>query len=300
MGLAKCGNHPKEEAKWACGACGKNLCPRCVTLDIEKGRPIRKCQACGGPVTQAADESARFLPKAFLSELPKIAAYPFQGNGGYMLLTTAIIFGLLDVMKTYWSITAIIAFVIGSLYGICIYAYMVDIVRSSAAGDTEPPPWPERIAYNSFLVVCTLTVCLGPAAVLGIWWLTSSEAFKWITSRPAWLSEWLVCGVALAGLTCLPMAFLSVSLEDSLRGLNPLRVIPSIVRVFPAYAIALILLFGTVFGYFYWSYAMNEYLPHVPLLSGAVGAGVGLYLQLVLMRIVGLMYHAQETRLGWY
>ena len=300
MGLAKCGNHPELEAKWACEACGKDLCTRCVTLDVEKGRPIRKCQACGGPVTQVVDESARFLPKAFLTRLPRVAVYPFQGRGTYMLLTTAIIFGLLDVMKMLWSVTAIIAFVIGVAYGICLYAYMVDIVRSSAAGDTDPPPWPERILYNSFLVVATAATCLGPWAILGIWYLVTCGTYDKASTSPAWLSGWLVWAVGVAGLACLPMAFLSVSLDDSLSGLNPVRVIPSIVRVFPSYAIALVILFGTVFGWVYWSHAMTDVLPHVPLLSGAVGAGVSLYLQLVLMRIVGLMYHAQEARLGWY
>ncbi len=298
MGLAKCGNHPELEAKWACEACGKNLCTRCVTLDIEKGRPVRKCQACGGPVTQVVDESARLLPKAYLSELPKVAAYPFRGNGKFMLLTTAIFFGLLDLLS-YADIGAIVAFIFGSLYGVCIYAYMVDIVRSSAAGDTDPPPWPEKIFYNSFLVVCTAAACLGPWAILSIWYLVTKDSSVG-GSRPAWLSGWLVWAAGLAGLACLPMAFLSVSLEVSLRGLNPARVIPSIVRVFPSYAIALVLLFATLFVWYYWSYAMKAYLPRVPMLSGAVGAGGGLYLQLVLMRMIGLMYRAQEKRLGWY
>ena len=207
MGLTKCGNHRDAEAKWACGACAKNLCPRCVTVDIQEGRPVRKCQACGGPVTRIADESSRFLPKAYLSELPKVAVYPFRGNGAYMLLTTAIFFGLLDLLS-YSRIGGIIAFVFGSLFTICLYAYMVDIVRSSAAGDTDPPPWPERIFYNSFLVLCTVAACLGPAAILGTWFLITSGGSEHgysDSSRPAWLTDWLVYAVALAGLTCLPM-----------------------------------------------------------------------------------------------
>lgn len=289
MGLAKCENHAELDAVWACEDCEKAFCARCVKIDSSDGLPTRKCAACGGDIRPVTDESGRLLPKAYLAALPSVLAYPFRGNGKYMLAVTTAFFGLLDFAKAHVPIIVPISFIIAGLYAVILYAYMVEIVRSSANGDTEPPPWPERILHNAWLVLITVVVCLGPvllvASVLG---LSEDE-----TDQPA--PVWIMYACFYAGLFLLPMAFLSVSLEDSIRGLNPMRIFPSIIRVLPAYLIAVLAVGAT-----YYAVRVISILPQVEGLTGAIAYGLGLYLQLVQMRILGLLYRAQERRLGWY
>jgi hypothetical protein len=138
-------------------------------------------------------------------------------------------------------------------------------------------------------VLITVIACLGPALLVS----TLLGLSKADDDHPA--PVWIAYACLYTGLFLLPMTFLSVSLEDSIRGLNPVRTFPSIVRVLPAYLIAVLAMGAT-----YYAVRLVAELPHVEGLSGALAYGLGLYLQLVQMRILGLMYRAQERRLGWY
>jgi hypothetical protein len=103
----------------------------------------------------------------------------------------------------------------------------------------------------------------------------------------------------LYGCVCFPMALLAVSVFDSVAAVNPLLVIPSILRI-PLQYLLTVLLLGGVLALRWTGEAFLENLLPIPILVRIVFGFAGLYLLTVEMRILGLLYLANKDRLGWF
>ena len=135
-----------------------------------------------------------------------------------------------------------------------------------------------RIAEGDFLVAWTfLALVMDPTSV-------------GVTSDPIFLA---LVGL---GMLYLPMGFTAAALWKTAGGLNPFRVIVSILKVGPAYLLACVFVALIV--------AVNVLLWRVPLpipvVNIALRAAVVLHFMMAEMRVCGLLYRFYEHKLGWF
>lgn len=228
---------------------------------------------------------------SFAGRLVGALAYPFCGDGAVIFGSGVVSVLLMGVVTSFSGMFAmilsllVIAYLFGALQG---------IVQSSAQGVDTMPPWPgteawtEEIAGPFLRWVATLAACFGPGAAVCFW--------GWKTSDTLVLGAGV--GLGLLGLVVYPMAVLTVSMADSITGLHPVLVIRSIAASPGRYLamVALItLLIGVQVGASYWA----EKLP-VPFVGDAWHAFNGLYFAVVQARLLGVFYHANRDRLGWF
>jgi hypothetical protein len=96
----------------------------------------------------------------------------------------------------------------------------------------------------------------------------------------------------------LPMALLVVGMTDNIFSMNPLIVIPSILKTFLSYIVAVVFL-----GVLFFVYKLSSILmglidvPGVPMLIISL---FSLYFTTVMMRILGNLHHTNKERLGWF
>ena len=225
----------------------------------------------------------------FFVLLPGAFAYPFRGRGKFLLIGGAIFFWV----ARFLSVVPLVGIVIAIFVAGYLCAFMLNVIDSSGKGDRELPNWPDfsdfasDILYPLFLVIGTVALCFLPAIVLLI-----VPAFSdWETTR-------LVRIAFVAGLLYLPMGLMAVALRDSLAALNPLLIIPSIVRVPLQYLTACVLLAAVVaLRYFAGRFVGGA----LPLLIGLLIVDfLGLYFLMVEMRILGLIYYGNEKRFRWF
>jgi hypothetical protein len=93
------------------------------------------------------------------------------------------------------------------------------------------------------------------------------------------------------------MALLGIALADSITGLNPLVILPSIVRIlghyFLAWMLGVMLMAVQVGGTW-----LAEYVP-IPFITTFCVEFLTLYLLAVTARVLGIMYYVHRTELDW-
>ena len=102
----------------------------------------------------------------------------------------------------------------------------------------------------------------------------------------------------LLGLFCVPMAFLTVSLADSVAGLNPLLIFSSISKVLGPYLLACAF-FLVIIGLETFCESFFRLAP-IFIVPAVVGKFVSLYGLTVEMRILGLLYYTNKEKLSWF
>ncbi len=104
------------------------------------------------------------------------------------------------------------------------FAFMKSVAGSAATGEDKPPRWPDVLGFAEtflspfFQLLAIGLVCVGPGVAAMIF-----------------VSPILGIGLLVGGVFCLPMALLTVTLTDSVAGLNPMVVVPSVFKVFGPY-----------------------------------------------------------------
>jgi hypothetical protein len=96
----------------------------------------------------------------------------------------------------------------------------------------------------------------------------------------------------------MPMALLALAMYDTLLALNPVLILPSILRAPVEYAATCLVLGLLALG----SVAAQRWLnanANVPVLAPVVGEFLLLYTLTVVMRVAGLLYCAKKDRLHW-
>jgi hypothetical protein len=113
---------------------------------------------------------------------------------------------------------------------------------------------------------------------------------------------WRMLAIALAtfGGFCFPMALLSVAMHDTAWAVNPLIILPAIVKV-PLQYLLVAMLVGAMW--------LVRHALSLALLFLPIGWRLGIYLPIefftfyslvVSARLLGLLYKANSARLGWF
>jgi hypothetical protein len=286
-----CKYHPKGLARHLCPQCGKRFCDLCVNRRTHRGKIAKFCRSCGvecesilAPVNPAVP------PKPFAVQLQSAFAYPFKGDGAILLLAGAVFFYAVGVLARFSSIIGLLLMVACAGY---LISYYQRILLASAIGEDRMPDWPDFTDFGELLspivqFVGTFAFSFGPAIAISIF---APEDTSW--------NPWGQRIAIVAGCIYFPMAFTAVTMADSLSALNPLVVIPSIMKILLAYLLAVAVL-AAVFG-INWlgSDVVSRILP-IPIVPGILSEFVGIYLAAVEMRILGLLYRSKKDELGWF
>ena len=95
------------------------------------------------------------------------------------------------------------------------------------------------------------------------------------------------------------MAFLAVTMADSLSALNPLIIIPAILKIPAEYLLMVILTVAIVGAGSFGELLLARWLP-VPILPSLTSEFLTLYLGTVAMRLLGLLHWTKKADLAWF
>ena len=297
---AFCESHPRSRARFACPKCGCHFCELCVSTRQTGGRARKFCRACGVECAPLEAPPARAVPQeqSFAGRLAGAFSYPFKGDGVILLAGGTVCYALLNAASFFAmfggffgmaAIGMLTAF--GAAY---LLAYLRRILTCSAIGDKEMPAWPDvselmdDIVAPFLQLLVTALACFLPALALA----------PFVGHDHPWAGPARAAAI-LYGCICFPMAFMAVSVLDSMAAANPLLVIPSILRI-PLQYLLTVLLLGSVLALRWAGEAFLESFLPFPFLAGIILGFVSLYLLTVEMRILGLLYLANQDRLGWF
>lgn len=262
--------------------------PRRVSADVALPPPMPGAPANSVvPRIRAGAKPAVRPGPNFFAVLPGAFAYPFRRNGLILLLAGAIFFVVLNFLSR-WA--GIVGLILGVFCGGYLFSFLKTVITTTAMGEEELPDWPEYDSWmesglTPFLEMAgVFVVCLGP-------WLIYR---KFVTGYQPWVA-WALC---IGGISYMPMALLALAMYDTLLALNPVLILPSILRAPVEYAATCLVLGLLALG----SVAAQRWLnanANVPVLAPVVGEFLLLYTLTVVMRVAGLLYCAKKDRLHW-
>lgn len=298
-GVSMCCNHPEAPAEWLCPRCHRLLCATCLIARRIRDKSLNFCPQCGGhcvPFGLRAG-SAPSETGSFYAHVPGAFGYPLRGDGLALLICGALFFALLNAFSGRAGVLGLLLAIFSGGY---LFGFTQSVLVTSAQGAERTPSWPDfsnwwdDIIRPYLLFLGLFALCFGPAIGFAIVAGNQSEA----TGQTAWGPLVAAITLGVGGALYLPMALLGVSMADGLAGVNPLLVIPSILRVPLEY--------GTACGLLLLALAVNSLgqralgLVRIPILTGLVSWFVFLYLLVVAMRLLGLMYWTCRDRLAWF
>jgi hypothetical protein len=295
-----CKSHPRSVARFACPKCGCHFCELCVSTRQSGGRARRFCRACGIECAPLAAPPARAVPKeqGFAGRLGGAFLYPFKGDGMVLLATGTIFYAIINAASFFAQFAFVYGLAVILMVSAFATGYLISYLRriliSSATGEEKMPDWPDiselwdDIVAPSLQFLGTVAVCYLPAAAV----------LLFVARDNPWAGPARVAAT-LFGCGCFPMAYLAVSMFDSVGALNPLLIFPSILRIPFQYLVTVLLLAGVLAIRWTGETFLERLLP-IPFLVRIVFGFVGLYLLTVEMRILGVLYLANKERLGWF
>jgi pSer/pThr/pTyr-binding forkhead associated (FHA) protein len=292
-----CIHHAGILASLLCTRCGKKICAKCTKQQKIGMQIVDFCMGCGGQCKKLSQvkkesEKAAAMPTSFGEAVKKSFKYPLRGNGIILLLIGTVHYALMDwflgrpirYLNFYMLIAKVIAFVLGYGY---LFAYMQRIVTSSAAGDEDPPEWPE-------------VSDIGQDIIAPFWQLVFAILFAFVPS-------WFVAGylgpipgqfVELLGAIYFPMALLAVAMSTSYTGFNPVFVASSIMKIPKPYFLTCIAFLALEFAWTHLRTSLYEEIT-IPVLPQLAYWFAYLYVLIVAMRILGMLYFLNRRQLGW-
>ena len=281
---AGCKFHPRILARFACAQCQNTFCDLCVTTRLVNGASRPFCRHCGSECQPLRPRLERAkAPPGFLVSLPLALLYPFQGNGIILLIAGTAFFYLLGNLP-----------LIGLLLAGYLFAYGKSIITSTAAGQKDPPDWPDFSNWKDDILVpylqltALVVLFFGPAFLVG-WWRPGTET----TARLAYFAA-LGFGALFA-----PMGMLALAMFDTVAVLNPIALTWSILRVPLHYLVAAAAFETVLLLYWFAAGALQELVP-VPFLPALISSFLNLYVLSVGMRILGLLYASNQDKFGWF
>jgi hypothetical protein len=284
---AACRKHPEKVAWWRCDECGKVHCDECLKVQVPGRIRTESCPACKGYLRKAHVPSPDDVPTGFPGMLQDAAAYPLRGHGLVLIFLGGLFLAFIVLLSRSWKIRIGLFFaVFGAGY---LAAYMLHIVEASANGKRKLPEWPEfsnfwdSICIPFFQVLLPVALCVlipacAPVVLLG------------------WNEQAFAIGVALA-IVCsfyMPMAILSIAVNNAVAGMHPATVLPAIGAVFPRYAAIWLVLvtLGTTSQLLYFFV-----LDRIPFVGIPLDMWTTIYLVAVEARLLGSLYHQRRGKL---
>jgi len=306
-----CKFHPKTPARHLCEKCDRYYCDLCVTTRHGEGLPHVTCRHCGGECVLVTQPILQPQAHGFFRQLPFAFVYPLRGGGAMMILFGMFVLAMLKVgqlMLGFKSLRLVICGIVIVIFsGGYLFAFLQNILQSTAAEDNEIPELPGisnvvediLLPFGRFLGLIVL--CFLPGIAVGVWAASSHHPLG---------GQAFVVAMILGG-GYFPMAFLAVSLHDSILVANPMLVIPSILKAPLEYFVALL-----AFGAFSGSQALGDWVSKTAfpdsfstqsmsrlfLMIGVrlLWAFLNFYLVIVAVRILGTISVARKERLGWF
>jgi hypothetical protein len=255
------------------------LLPECAPSPVHPPRP-----AVPHPANPTASSPGVGL------QLLGALTYPFNGDGLILLAAGTLFFAGLGLVQ---SLTGIFSMVLGLFSAGYLFAMLQNIVQSSSVGEDRMPSWPDFEGWGShflrpvLLWFASLAVCIGPGVVL--LWLGAGQNNSTLTG--------LGIAFTIGGAVYFPMGVLAVAMTDSLGGLDPRLVVPSIARIPGRYAIAIAVMAGVLALHTGGSLVVDRF-PLRPVARLWDGFST-LYLAVVQARLLGLLYFTSQDRFHW-
>jgi hypothetical protein len=286
-----CKFHPKSIARFQCPTCGNVFCDLCVNRRSHRGAMRGFCRACGeecSPIHPVLDPQQQ--PKPFAKQIGGAFTYPFKSDGIILLVAGTIFYAVVSYLAAHAMMAGLLLMIFGTGY---LISYYQRILQSSAIGENEMPDWPDFTNFSDlaspiFQAFGTILISFGPAILLRIF----------VQEESAW-REWAIAGGMIFGCLYFPLAFTAVTMADSLGGLNPLVIIPSILKIPGEYLLVVLLSVGIYFAETFGNALLGSVLP-IPILPTLISQFLGLYLGVVEMRLLGLLYWTKRADLGWF
>ncbi len=288
------------EVRFCCEGCGASLvvgqeyagrqakCPKCGQSSAVPAETPKAVES--GPVV-AEDVSASQGKELFGLKLAGAFGYPFKGSGIVLLIVAT---GCLAVLEFLSGLPFV--WLLQVFFGGYLCAYYINVIGSSAGGEEELPDWPDftnlwdDILRPILLFAAAFLVSLAPLIIYvqrNLWALLHGE--QELPQSVVYFSmAWF--------LAYLPMSLLAVALFDSLKALNPITIIGAIVKIPLRYLQACVLFFLV----YYVNTSLAEYLDAIAVVGLVIRVFFSLYMTMVGMRILGLIYHANAKKLGWF
>jgi hypothetical protein len=228
--------------------------------------------------------------KSFGAEAIAAWKYPLRGDGLVILIAGTIFLALSNIFQRVTFLFSGLAFVATTGY---LLAYSQKIITSTANGEDDPPTWPDLSDFSQdiltpfFQAIGMFVLYLLPW-FCSLWLLPAGEPVQWIVSGL----------LLLLALFLMPMAWLAVSMHDTIGALSPHLVFPSILRIplsYLAVSLELIVLIAVNTAVSWGLDQLN--IPVVPWLAGSF---LGLYFFMVIARLLGVLYYTNREKLGWF
>lgn len=286
-----CKFHPKAVARYLCPQCEAVFCDLCVTRRNEQGAIRKFCRTCG---VECSALKIRFAaaspPKSFAGQIFGAFAYPFKADGVILLVAGTIFYVVLGFVAAHAAIVGLAIVLFGSGY---LVSYYQRILLTSATGEVKMPDWPDFTNLGDFVspvlqFIGTALFSFGPFIALN----------NFAPPDAAWRLWAIVAAIILGGLY-FPMAFLAVTMADSLSALNPCIIIPSILKIPAEYLLMVILTVSIVGAGSFGELLLARWLP-VPVLPSLISEFLTLYLGTVEMRLLGLLHCTKKEDLAWF
>jgi hypothetical protein len=295
--VAVCKFHPHASAEFRCPKCQRAFCSLCVSH--RQGRYF--CRACGEECSRLEHVPVQAAPEESFFRLARGAfGYPLKGDGMVLLICGGFLFLLIDgatFLARFAFIYGLLAMIFLTIFGTgYLTRYLQNIVTSSAHGDDKMPDWPELTDFSSevtspfFQFLGLVFFCFLPAILLTIY-AAYGEGGAWL--------GWATTASIIIGAVYFPMAFTAVAMFGSLAAVNPLLIIPSILKIPKEYALTIVLFIGILILRWLAVKVLPEFLGVPYILPAIISNFFGLYLLAALMRILGLLCRKNKDELGW-
>jgi hypothetical protein len=299
---AMCRFHPRTHARWMCTKCLKCYCELCVSSRPSGNSSIKLCRPCGA---ECSPLNVALVPEGlekqnFFANIPAAFAFPFRGDGVIFMIAGTLFFALLDFLRGAVMFVFFTVWVLNVIYIGYSFGFVQKIIQTAAQGGDDPPSWPDISDFWSdifipfFQTAVLFLACFGPALGFGI-----AAGLDLASYGEVPIAKSVIAGLlGLGGAIYFPMAFLALALTDSVASANPFVVIPAIAKI-PIDYTAVVFLAGLIFSAKVMQQVLLHFVP-VPVLPHVVAAGFGLYFLIVQSRLLGLMYYAKRSQLGWF
>ena len=273
-------------------------CPRCQKPIVPK---LSYCKACGLPLNKKSlarlalqqQAGTRGDDAAAGQDYLSAFSYPLRGSGLSLLVVGSLCFGIAGMLP------------MGGLMSLLITgymaAYMFKIINETAIGNLEPAEWPgftnifDDILIPLFQYVFVHIICFVPM-ILSLYVGVGMTGLENLVNGElgGLIGTLLLSGLlGLGGLAYLPLALLSVALNNSVLGVHPGIVFRLMAHLGKEYLIVLGVLFLSVLLNVW----LQGLLGGIPFVGGLIASGVGLYTTMVYSHILGLIYYRHQASL---